>query len=53
VEILNKALASYPDSVTPLSASVVVDGFCKAGRMDDARRLLDEMPSRGVRLNAC
>lgn len=51
-DLLSRALSSCPDSVSPLCASVVVDGFCKAGRVADARRLLDEMPRHGVKLNA-
>ncbi|WVZ67038.1 hypothetical protein U9M48_016177 [Paspalum notatum var. saurae] len=50
--LLRRALATCPDAVSPLCASVAIDGFCKSGRVDDARRLLDEMPHHGVRPNA-
>lgn len=50
--LLERALGSCPGSVSPFAASVVVDGLCKSGRVDDARRLLDDMPRHGVSLNA-
>jgi pentatricopeptide repeat protein len=51
VGLLTRALGSCLDSVLPLVVSVVVNGLCKSGLVDDACRLLNDMPRNGVKLN--